>query len=114
MLRLHALDRGVRACLAAVPQNRRRMVTSHDALGYFARRYGIEVVGTVIPARSTAAQPSAGEVAQLVNTIREAGVKAIFAESSVNPKVEEAVAHEAGARVGREFWADTLGPAQSD
>lgn len=112
--RLDALDRGVRACLDAIPKGQRQLVTSHDALGYFARRYGIEVVGTVIPARSTAAQPSAGEVARLVRTIRDTGVKAIFAESSVNPKVERAIAKEAGARVGRELWADTLGPAGSD
>ena len=110
--RLAALDRGVRACLDRIPV--KRLVTSHDALGYFARRYGIEVVGTVIPARSTAAQPSAGEVAKLVARIRDSGVKAIFAESSVNPKVERAIAKEAGARVGRELWADTLGPEGSD
>jgi len=113
MLRLQALDRGVRACLAVVPENRRRMVTSHDALGYYARRYEIEVLGTVIPARSTAAQPSAGEVAQLVSTIRRAGVRAIFAESAVNPKVEQAIAREAGAHVGPELWADALGPPGS-
>jgi len=112
--RLRALDRGVRACIDRVPVAQRKLVTSHDALGYFARRYGIEVVGTVIPARSTAGQPSAGEVARLVDTIRSAGVRAIFAESAVNPKVETAIAREAGAHVGRELWADTLGPAGSD
>ena len=87
----------------------RRLVTSHDALGYFARRYGIDVVGTVIPALSTSAQPSAGDVTRLVDTIRGAGVKTIFAESSVNPKVEQAIAREAGARVGPPLWADSLG-----
>jgi ABC-type Zn uptake system ZnuABC Zn-binding protein ZnuA len=111
--RLDALDRGVRRCLQAIPAQRRHLVTSHDSLGYFARRYGIDVVGTVIPARSTAAQPSAGAVARLVDTIRSTGVRAIFAESSVNPKVERAIASEAGARVGPELWADALGPAGS-
>ena len=76
-------------------------MTSHDALGYFARRYGIDVVGTVIPALSTSAQPSAGDVTRLVDTIRAAGVRTIFAESSVNPKVEQAIARESGALVGR-------------
>jgi ABC-type Zn uptake system ZnuABC Zn-binding protein ZnuA len=85
-------------------------VTSHDALGYYARRYGIDVVGTVIPALSTSAQPSAGDVTALVDTIRAAGVKTIFAESSVNPKVEQAIAREAGARVGPQLWADSLAP----
>ena len=112
--RLRTLDADVRACLERVPAAQRKLVTSHDALGYFARRYGIEVIGTVIPSRSTAAQPSAGDVAALVDTIRRAGVKAIFAESSVNPKVEAAIAREAGARVGKPLWADSLGPSGSD
>ena len=108
--RLRALDAAVERCLRAVPAERRRLVTSHDALGYYARRYGIEVVGTVIPALTTSAQPSAGDVARLVDTIRSSGVTTIFAESSVSPKVEQAIAREAGARVGRPLWADSLGP----
>jgi ABC-type Zn uptake system ZnuABC Zn-binding protein ZnuA len=112
--KLHALDRGVQACIDAVPADERLLVTSHDALGYFARRYGIRVVGTVIPSLSTSGQPSAGEVDALVNTIRETGVKTIFAESSVNPKVEDAIAREAGVTVGKELWADSLGPEGSD
>ena len=108
--RLRALDAAVEQCLATVPRPQRRLVTSHDALGYFARRYGIDVVGTVIPALSTSAQPSAGDVTRLVDTIRASGVKTIFAESSVNPKVEQAIAREAGARVGPPLWADSLAP----
>jgi ABC-type Zn uptake system ZnuABC Zn-binding protein ZnuA len=110
LARLRALDAEVARCIDAVPAAQRRLVTSHDALGYFARRYGIDVVGTVIPALSTSAQPSAGDVTRLVDTIRSAGVKTIFAESSVNPKVEQAIAREAGARVGPPLWADSLGP----
>jgi zinc/manganese transport system substrate-binding protein len=111
--RLRALDAGIRACVDQVPAAQRKLVTSHDALGYYARRYGIEVIGTVIPAMTTAAQPSAGDVASLVATIKAAGVKTIFAESSVNPKVEEAVAREAGATIGPALWADSLGPKGS-
>ena len=112
--RLVRLDRAVRACIDKLPAADRTLVTTHDSLGYFARRYGIRVVGAVIPSRSTVAQPSAGEIAALVETIRREHVKAIFAESSVNPDVEEAVAREAGARVGKALWADTLGPEGSD
>ena len=112
--RLQALDAGIRACMDRVPASERLLVTSHDALGYYARRYGLQVVGAVIPALTTAAQPSAGEVAELVATIKRTGVKTIFAESSVNPKVEEAIAREAGARIGAELWADSLGPKGSD
>jgi ABC-type Zn uptake system ZnuABC Zn-binding protein ZnuA len=111
--RLRALDRAVQACLDGVPEARRKLVTTHDALGYYARRYGIEVIGTVIPSLTTEAQPSAGDTAELVRTIRAAGVTAIFAESSVSPKVEQAIAREAGARVGKALWADSLGPSGS-
>jgi len=111
---LRALDRAVAACIDAIPAAQRKLVTTHDALGYYAHRYGLEVVGAVIPSLSTQAQASAGEVAELVDTIRRTGVRAIFAESSVNAKLERAIADEAGARVGRPLWADTLGPAGSD
>ena len=94
--KLRALDSGVQACIDTVPEGERLLVTSHDALGYYARRYGIRVVGTVIPSLSTSGQPSAGEVDALVQTIRDTGVKTIFAESSVNAKVEAAIAAESG------------------
>jgi zinc/manganese transport system substrate-binding protein/manganese/iron transport system substrate-binding protein len=112
--RLRRLDRRVEACIAEVPAADRTLVTTHDALGYYARRYGIRVVGAVIPSRSTLAQPSAGETAELVETIRREGVAAVFAESSVQPDVEAAIARESGARLGRALWADTLGPEGSD
>ena len=78
-----------------------------------AERYGIQVVGAVIPALSTAARPSAGETRELIDTIRREGVTTIFPESSVNPKLEKAIAAEAGAKVGPALWADTLGPKGS-
>ena len=112
--RLRELDRAVAACIERIPAAERKLVTTHDAMGAYAHRYGLEVVGAVIPSLSTRGQPSAGEVAALVRTIREQGVRAIFAESSVNPKVERAIAAESGAVVGRSLWADTLGPPGSD
>jgi ABC-type Zn uptake system ZnuABC Zn-binding protein ZnuA len=110
---IEALDEAVAACWARVPEQQRKLVTTHDALGYYAERYGLEVVGTVIPSLSTQGQPSAGELAELAETIRHEGVKVVFAESSVDPKVEEAIAGEAGAEVGRPLWADALGPEGS-
>ena len=112
--RLRRLDGAVAACIARVPAARRKLVTTHDALGYYARRYGLDVVGAVIPSLSTSGQPSAGETASLVRTIREQGVRAIFTESSVEAKVEQAIARETGAAVGQALWADTLGPPGSD
>lgn len=111
--RLRRLDRAVARCIREVPPPRRRLVTSHDALGYYAARYGIEVIGALIPSLSTEAQPSAGDTAKLVEQIRDEGVKAIFPESSLNPKLERAVSHEAGGSLGEPLWADTLGPKGS-
>ena len=102
-----------RDCIGQIPAAERKLVTTHDALGYYARRYGLRVVGTVIPSLSTQAQASAGDLAELVDTIRREHVRAIFAESSVNARVEDAIAQETGARVGRPLWADSLGPAGS-
>ena len=70
-------------CIATIPPARRKLVTTHDALGAYARRYGLEVIATVIPSRSTRGQASAGETAELVRTIRREKVPAVFAESSV-------------------------------
>ena len=110
---LDRLDRQIAACIERVPPAKRKIVTTHDALGYFARRYGVEVVGAVIPSLSTQAQASAGDVQQLVDQIRREGVEAIFPESSVNPDIERAIAREAGASIGDPLYADSLGPKGS-
>jgi ABC-type Zn uptake system ZnuABC Zn-binding protein ZnuA len=112
--RLRALDRSIAACVERVPPARRKLVTTHDAFGYFAERYGIEVIGALIPSLSTQAQPSAKDTLELVEQIEREGARAIFPESALNPKLEEAVAREADAKVGHALWADTLGPEGSD
>jgi ABC-type Zn uptake system ZnuABC Zn-binding protein ZnuA len=111
--RLRALDRAIAACMKAIPAAKRRLVTDHDALGYYADRYDIDVIGTVIPALSTQAQASAGAVARLVRTIRRAGVTTIYAETSATEKLARAIARDAGATVGPSLYADTLGPEGS-
>ena len=78
--RLRALDAGIRTCLARVPAAQRKLVSDHDAFGYFAHRYGITVVGAVIPSQTTQAQASAGDVADLVRLVRREHVRAIFPE----------------------------------
>jgi ABC-type Zn uptake system ZnuABC Zn-binding protein ZnuA len=110
---LRRLDRAVARCIATIPAAQRKLVTTHDALGAYARRYGLEVIATVIPSRSTRGQASAGETAALVKTIRREHVPAVFAESSVRSDVERAIAREAGARVAPALWADSLGPPGS-
>ena len=107
--RLRALDAGIARCVDRVPAAKRKIVTTHDALGYFADRYGIEVVGAVIPSLSTQAQASAGDVQRLVEQIRAEGVEAIFPESAVSAKLEEAIARESGAAIGDSLYADSLG-----
>lgn len=111
--RLERLDAAVRRCLAAVPVAQRRLVTSHDAFNYFARRYGIEVVGAIVPSQTTQAQPSAGDVAALAEQVRREHVNAVFLESSVNPKLARAVARETGAIGDLTLYGDTLGPKGS-
>lgn len=112
--RLKRLDRAIATCVKKVPEEQRKLVTTHDSYAYFARRYDVEVIGTLIPARSTQAQPSAGETAELVEVIEAEGVNAIFPESPLNPELETVVAEETGARVGDALLADSLGPPDSD
>ena len=86
-----------RGCIDRVPRAERKLVTDHDAFGYFARRYGLAVVGAVIPSQTTEAQPSAGELAELADVIRREHVRAVFPESSISPKLARAIADETGA-----------------
>lgn len=110
---LERLDAAIAACMRGIPAARRKLVTNHDAFAYFADRYDVEVVGTVIPSLSTRSQASAGEVTDLVRTIREEDVRTIFAENTVNQRLERAIADRAGAQVGPPLWSDSLGDADS-
>lgn len=110
LARLRALDAGIASCVAAVPAARRKLVTDHDAFGYFAHRYGIDVVGAVIPSQATEAQPSAKDLSALADLIEREGVEAIFPESSLSSKVADAIAEQTGASSEYELYGDTLGP----
>jgi ABC-type Zn uptake system ZnuABC Zn-binding protein ZnuA/ABC-type Mn2+/Zn2+ transport system permease subunit len=113
LAKLRALDRGIQRCMSAIPASDRKLVTDHDAFGYFAQRYGIQVVGAVIPSQTTQAQPSAKDVSDLTRLIEQQGVKAIFPESSISPKLAEAIASQTGASADYTLYGDTLGPADS-
>jgi ABC-type Zn uptake system ZnuABC Zn-binding protein ZnuA len=112
-MKLRALDKGIQACVAKLPQAQRKLVTSHDSLGYYASRYGFEVVGAAIPSLSSQAQPSGKQTQELVDQIKRQHVAAIFPESALNPKLEQAIGRDAGAKVGGALWADALGPKGS-
>jgi zinc/manganese transport system substrate-binding protein len=96
---LEEADAEIEALLSSIPDDRRILVTNHDSLGYFAERYGLEVVGTVIPGGSTVADPSSEELADLVAVIRDTGTSAIFAETTDSTSLADAVAGEIGFEV---------------
>jgi zinc/manganese transport system substrate-binding protein len=109
--RLEAADAEVRALIGEIPPADRRLVTDHDALGYFIDEYGLVFVGSVFPSLDVSSEPSAQEIEALVAEIREQGVRAIFTESSVNPRLAGAVAEETDARlVDEPIYTDSLGP----
>lgn len=113
LAKLRRLDAGIAACVDSIPAARRKLVTDHDAFGYFAERYGLEIVGAVIPSQTTRAQPSAQDVAALIELIEREGVHAVFPESSLSPDVAEAVARQTGASADRDLYGDSLGEAGS-
>lgn len=107
---LDALDAEVEALLADVPDERRVLVTNHEVLGYFADRYDLEVVGAVIPSLTTSAAPSASDVDELAELIRDEGVPAIFAETTQSTDLAEALAEAVGRDVAVvELFSESLG-----
>ena len=112
--RLQAADGEIRALIDEIPDDRRKVVTDHDALGYFIDEYGLEFVGSVFPSLDVSSDPSARDIELLVETIRELDVPAIFPESAMNPQLVQAVAAETGAMVSHEpLYTDSLGPPGS-
>ena len=93
---LEELDGWIRGELERIPAEKRTLVTDHDSLGYFAARYGFQIVGAVIPAYSTLAQPSAQEIAELEQTIARYKVPALFVGFGFNPALSERVAQDMG------------------
>lgn len=106
--RLAALDTWVRERLGSVPAERRRMVTSHDALGYFGEAYGV----TILTAQgiSTDAEPTAQQMARLIRQVRAENITAIFIENTVNPAALRRLAREAGAAISGRLFTDALSP----
>jgi ABC-type Zn uptake system ZnuABC Zn-binding protein ZnuA len=110
---LDALDAEIQERIDLIPEEQRKLVTNHDALAYYADRYGLTIVGTVIPGLDSRAEPSAKEVAALIETIQEAGVTVIFAENTVGPALAESLASDAGIRVAPDLFTDSLGDDSS-
>lgn len=106
--RLSALDRDARARIAAVPAERRRVITSHDAFGYFAAAYGIAFIAP--RGWTTGSEPSAAAVARIVRQAREARASALLLENISDPRLIERIAREASLKVGGELYSDALSP----
>lgn len=113
LVRLEELDRRVRERLDAVPREQRRVLTSHDAFGYFGAAYGVDFVAP--QGWNTHSEPSAAAVARLIRQIREQRVRALFIENISDPRLLERIAREGGARIGGTLYSDALsapdGPA---
>ena len=105
--RLETLDGQVRTKIASIPEANRRLVVFHDAFPYYAREYGITIVGVAVEAPGQ--DPSAGYTADLIQAIKAAGVKAIFSESQFPTKLVDQLAVETGANVVANLYDDALG-----
>lgn len=112
---LDALDADIKAQIDTLTN--KKLVTNHDAFGYYVEHYGLDFVGSVIPSFDTQAELSPGDINSLVAKIKDQGVKAVFSESSLPPKTAQAIASEANVKVvdGPDaLYGDTLGPDGSD
>jgi ABC-type Zn uptake system ZnuABC Zn-binding protein ZnuA len=110
--RLAALDGEIRERIGALPEPNRVVVSFHDAFPYFATAYGLTIAGTIVDAPGQ--DPSAGEIADLVGTIRSSGARAIFAEAQFSAKLAETIAGETGAVVVTDLYTDSVGDAPAD
>ena len=108
---LDELERWIRVRVAAIPHDRRKLVTSHDALQYFARDYGF----TIYPVKGIATdeEPSSQHVKEIIGVIRNQGVKAVFFESIENPRAVQQISHETGSRIGGSLYSDGLGDKEA-
>lgn len=111
---LQDLDQYIREQSSTLPEDRRTLVTTHDTLGYFARRYGFEIAVTALGISTEAGEPSAAKVAQLIQEIRAASVPAIFVDTVSNSRTMERVGSETGAVLAPPLYTDALGKPGSE
>ena len=97
--KLNELDAWIKQQVAQVPEARRLLVTNHESFGYFADRYGFRVVGAIVPSVSTAASPSAQELARLADQVKATGAPAVFLETGSNAQLADQLARETGIKV---------------
>ncbi|MDJ0723851.1 MAG: zinc ABC transporter substrate-binding protein [Prochloraceae cyanobacterium] len=111
---LKLLDAWIESQIETIPENNRKLVTTHDAFEYYANAYGLDVLGTLIGI-STEEKPSAKTVENLIEAVKKSKVPTIFAETTINPRLIATVAEEAKVKLGdRELYADSIGSPGSD
>ncbi|HZQ10127.1 MAG TPA: zinc ABC transporter substrate-binding protein [Anaerolineae bacterium] len=113
--KLRALDAKIQLEVETIPVAKRKLVTDHDTFGYYADRYGFEIVGMLVPSFTTADSSTAQQLAHLVDQIKATGAKAIFIEQSTNPAIADQIARDTGAKVVTGLYTHSLsepsGPA---
>jgi zinc/manganese transport system substrate-binding protein len=104
--KLDALDREVRVAVARIPQGHRKVISTHDAFGYFAAGYGIDFIAPL--GVSTESEASARDIAGIITQIRNSGIPAVFLENISDPRLMRRISAETGARVGGTLYSDSL------
>ena len=105
---LNDLDTWIKEQVSQIPAEKRLLVTNHEALGYFAERYGFTIVGAVLPSVSSDASTSAGQMANLIDLIKSSGTPAIFLDEVENPSLAEQISAETGVRVVSDLHLESL------
>ena len=106
LARLEALDAEVSQAVSRIPESRRRMISTHDAFGYFAARYGIAFIAPI--GVSTEAEPSARDVAKIITQVKAEHIPAVFLERIGDPRLMRRISEETGSRVGGTLYSDSL------
>lgn len=106
--RLDALERETRAAIDAIPPARRKIITTHDAFGYFADAYGLRFIAP--QGVSTDSAASAKDVAKIIRQIRRENIPAVFTENISDPRLSQRIAQETGAKLGGALYSDQLSP----
>jgi len=112
LLKLDALDREVREAVSRIPQARRKVISTHDAFGYFAAAYGIEFIAP--SGVSTESEASARDIAGIIAQIKAAKIPAVFLENISDDRLIRRIAAETGARVGGTLFSDSLTGEKGD
>jgi len=106
LTKLDALDREVREAIAQIPPERRKVISTHDAFGYFASAYGIEFIAP--QGVSTESEASARDIAKIITQVRASKIPAVFLENISDPRLMRRIATETGARIGGTLYSDSL------